>query len=92
VRPMRNAECGMRSGKQTSKASARDRSRAVGKTECKPGRAPAPLLAIPGMHKSIREGLRVPLDKCSKEPGWCEPSAETGCGMRSERRKAQNPI
>ena len=28
------------------------------------------LLSIPGMRKSIRAGLRTPLKKCSKEPGW----------------------
>ena len=28
------------------------------------------LLSIPGMRKSIREGLATPIGKCSKEPGW----------------------
>jgi prevent-host-death family protein len=28
------------------------------------------LLSIPGMRESIRKGLRTPLEKCSKEPGW----------------------
>ena len=28
------------------------------------------LVSVPGMRKSIRAGLRVPLGKCSKEPGW----------------------
>ncbi len=28
------------------------------------------LLSIPGMRKSIREGLKTPLKKCSKVPGW----------------------
>jgi len=28
------------------------------------------LLSIPGMRKSIRAGLKTPIDKCSKEPGW----------------------
>jgi antitoxin YefM len=28
------------------------------------------LLSIPGMRKSIRAGLRTPIEKCSKEPGW----------------------
>ena len=28
------------------------------------------LLAIPGMRESIRKGLRVPLSKASKNPGW----------------------
>ena len=28
------------------------------------------LLSIPGMRKSIREGLRTPVSKCSKELDW----------------------
>jgi len=28
------------------------------------------LLAIPGMRDSIRKGLREPLSKASKNPGW----------------------
>ncbi len=28
------------------------------------------LVSIPGMRKSIIEGLRTPVKKCSKEPGW----------------------
>jgi antitoxin YefM len=28
------------------------------------------LLSIPGMRESIRAGLKTPIDKCSKEPGW----------------------
>ena len=28
------------------------------------------LLSIPGMRKSIIEGLKTPVGKCSKEPGW----------------------
>ena len=28
------------------------------------------LLSIPGMRESIRAGLKTPLRKCSKEPGW----------------------
>jgi antitoxin YefM len=28
------------------------------------------LLAMPGMRKSIREGLALPLAKTSKNPGW----------------------
>jgi len=28
------------------------------------------LLSIPGMRKSIREGIKTPLEKCSKDPGW----------------------
>jgi prevent-host-death family protein len=28
------------------------------------------LLSIPGMRGSIRAGLKTPIDKCSKEPGW----------------------
>ena len=28
------------------------------------------LLSIPGMRQSIRQGLKTPVTKCSKEPGW----------------------
>lgn len=28
------------------------------------------LLAIPGMRESIRKGLREPMSKASKNPGW----------------------
>ncbi len=28
------------------------------------------LLSIPGMRESIREGLKTPMDKCAKTPGW----------------------
>jgi antitoxin YefM len=28
------------------------------------------LLSIPGMRQSIRQGLKTPIEKCSKEPGW----------------------
>jgi len=28
------------------------------------------LLSIPGMRGSIRKGLKTPVDKCAKEPGW----------------------
>jgi prevent-host-death family protein len=28
------------------------------------------LLAIPGMRESIRKGMREPLSKASKNPGW----------------------
>jgi prevent-host-death family protein len=28
------------------------------------------LVSIPGMRESIRAGLRTPVGKCSKEPGW----------------------
>ena len=28
------------------------------------------LVSIPGMRESIRAGLRTPVKKCSKEPGW----------------------
>ena len=28
------------------------------------------LLSIPGMRESIRKGLKTPVEKCSKEPGW----------------------
>jgi antitoxin YefM len=28
------------------------------------------LTSIPGMKKSIIKGLRTPVKKCSKEPGW----------------------
>jgi PHD/YefM family antitoxin component YafN of YafNO toxin-antitoxin module len=28
------------------------------------------LLSIPGMRKSIRKGLKIPIEKCNEEPGW----------------------
>jgi prevent-host-death family protein len=28
------------------------------------------LLSIPGMRQSIRKGLRTPVSKCRKDPGW----------------------
>ena len=28
------------------------------------------LLSIPGMRESIREGLALPVDQCSRELGW----------------------
>src|SRR5258706_556729 len=28
------------------------------------------LLSIPGMRESIREGIKTPVGKCKKEPGW----------------------
>ncbi len=28
------------------------------------------LASIPGMRESIKKGLRTPIGKCSKEPGW----------------------
>ena len=28
------------------------------------------LVAIPGVRESIRKGLKTPIGKCSKEPGW----------------------
>lgn len=28
------------------------------------------LLSIPGMRDSIREGMALPLEECSEEPGW----------------------
>lgn len=28
------------------------------------------LLSLPGMRKSIREGLATSVDECEKEPGW----------------------
>jgi antitoxin YefM len=28
------------------------------------------LQSIPGMTESIQKGLKTPVDKCSKEPGW----------------------
>lgn len=28
------------------------------------------LLSIPGMRESIRKGLKTPVSKCAKEPGW----------------------
>lgn len=28
------------------------------------------LLTIPGMRKSIRDGLATPVENCTREPGW----------------------
>jgi antitoxin YefM len=28
------------------------------------------LASIPGMRESIRKGIKTPVEKCSKEPGW----------------------
>jgi prevent-host-death family protein len=28
------------------------------------------LTSIPGMRKSIREGLNTPVEECDEEPGW----------------------
>lgn len=28
------------------------------------------LLSVPGMRESIRRGLKTPIEKCKKEPGW----------------------
>ncbi|MBI3999434.1 MAG: type II toxin-antitoxin system Phd/YefM family antitoxin [Candidatus Omnitrophica bacterium] len=28
------------------------------------------LLSVPKMRESIRKGLKTPVDKCSKDPGW----------------------
>ncbi|OGP52352.1 MAG: antitoxin [Deltaproteobacteria bacterium RBG_13_43_22] len=28
------------------------------------------LTSIPGMRESIKKGLKTPVEKCSKEPGW----------------------
>jgi PHD/YefM family antitoxin component YafN of YafNO toxin-antitoxin module len=28
------------------------------------------LASIPGMRESIKKGLKTPVGKCSKEPGW----------------------
>jgi len=28
------------------------------------------LLSVPGMRESIREGLEIPLEETSEEPGW----------------------
>jgi prevent-host-death family protein len=28
------------------------------------------LASIPGMRESIKKGLKTPVEKCSKEPGW----------------------
>jgi len=28
------------------------------------------LLSIPGMRESIRKGLKTPVKKCGKKPGW----------------------
>ena len=31
---------------------------------------PLHLLSIPGMRESIRKGMKTPVGKCSKDPGW----------------------
>ncbi len=28
------------------------------------------LTSIPGMRESIKKGLKTPVEKCAKEPGW----------------------
>lgn len=28
------------------------------------------LLSVPGMRESVRRGLKTPVQKCKKEPGW----------------------
>ena len=28
------------------------------------------LLSVPGMRESIRKGLKTPVEKCSRKPGW----------------------
>ena len=28
------------------------------------------LLSVPGLRRSIRQGLKTPIRKCSTEPGW----------------------
>lgn len=28
------------------------------------------LVSVPGVRESIRKGLKTPIEKCSKEPGW----------------------
>ena len=28
------------------------------------------LLSVPGMRESIRKGMKTPINKCSKDPGW----------------------
>jgi antitoxin YefM len=28
------------------------------------------LISIPGMRESIKKGLKTPVEKCNKEPGW----------------------
>lgn len=28
------------------------------------------LASIPGMRESIKKGLKTPVEKCSREPGW----------------------
>ncbi len=28
------------------------------------------LLSVPGMREAIRKGLKTPLSKCAKSPGW----------------------
>lgn len=28
------------------------------------------LVSIPGVRESVRKGLKTPIGKCSKEPGW----------------------
>ncbi len=28
------------------------------------------LVSVPGMRESIREGMAIPVEECSEEPGW----------------------
>jgi len=28
------------------------------------------LLSVPGMRESVQEGMKTPVDECSKDPGW----------------------
>jgi len=28
------------------------------------------LLSVPGMRESIRRGIKTPLNRCHKDPGW----------------------
>lgn len=28
------------------------------------------LVSVPGMRESIREGMAVPIEECSEDPGW----------------------
>jgi len=28
------------------------------------------LLSVPGMRESIRKGMKTPISRCAKEPGW----------------------
>jgi len=28
------------------------------------------LLSVPGMREAVQEGMKTPVDECSKDPGW----------------------